>query len=334
MKRFGSVLIVVVVYGLSAIAQTGTDGSFKLALPDHRGQLSWSANGFAIIQSSAKPGGREIGIRGKEQSGHLIFLGFLFLVPEQAPLTSARCRDGVLEPTKKDTPTLKILATSEKANPGSLPVSLVTYSTQGRDGKAVYSVRGFVATGDICGDLQVYSDSPINADDAAVQKIFASYRFDQGYSPQFDSVLFYAQTLYQERMYRAAGPMFEAALVKLKEDPDMAARIMRDKKTATRVVTDEAGMAYGMSGDIEKARSLFEKAIIEDPDYPMYYYNLACADAEEKNLSGAREHLQHAFARKANVIAGETVPDPTKDDSFRPYRDNKEFWTFLETLRP
>jgi len=33
------------------------------------------------------------------------------------------------------------------------------------------------------------------------------------------------------------------------------------------------------------------------------------------------------------VIRGETMPDPTKDDSFLPYRDNKEFWAFVESLR-
>jgi hypothetical protein len=41
----------------------------------------------------------------------------------------------------------------------------------------------------------------------------------------------------------------------------------------------------------------------------------------EKNLAGAKNHLQQAFARKANVIDGEALPDPTKDDSFLPYRD-------------
>jgi Tfp pilus assembly protein PilF len=147
-------------------------------------------------------------------------------------------------------------------------------------------------------------------------------------------VFLYATLLYQARMYKAAAPIFEMALVKLKEDPGIAARMMKDTRTATRVVTDQAGMSYGMSGDIPQARRLFEKAIAEDPDYPLYYYNLACADAEEKNLVGARNHLQQAFARKANVISGENMPDPTKDDSFLPYRDNKEFWAFLESLHP
>jgi hypothetical protein len=331
MKKAGIVLVAAVALRFCAAAQTATDTDFKLALPEHRGQLSWSAEGFKVIQSSAKPEGREIGIRGKDQSGRLTFLGFLFLVPEQAPLTSAKCRDGAVEPMKKSDPGLKI-ETEEKASPNSPSIAMAKYAAQGRGGKMVYSVRGFVATDDICGDLEVYSDTPISADDV-VQRIFASYRFDQNYSPQFDSVLFYAQTLYQAHMYKAAAPMFEAALVKLKENPDMAARMLKDKKTATRVVTDQAGMAYGMSGNIQKARSLFEKAIVEDPDYPLNYYNLACADAEEKNLADARTHLQQAFARKANVISGESMPDPTKDDSFLPYRDNKEFWAFLESLQ-
>ena len=127
-------------------------------------------------------------------------------------------------------------------------------------------------------------------------------------------------------MYKAAAPVFERALTLWPESHE-------SDQTMKRMLTDQAGMAYGMSGDIRKARSIFEKAIAEDPGYPLYYYNLACADAEEKNLVGAQKHLREAFDRKANVIRGEKMPDPTTDDSFLPYRDNKEFWTFLESLR-
>lgn len=310
-----------------SIAQTSDDGDFKLALPDHRGQLRWSAQGFKIIQSSAKPNGREIGIRGRDESGRLTFLGFLFLVPEQAPLTSAKCRDNALEPEKKGNPTLKIIGTSENAQSGLLPVAVATYTARG-GGKAVYMVRGFVATGDICGDLEFYSSAPLSPEDQELKKILASYRLDENYIPKFSDVLLYAQVLYKARMYKAAAPVFEMALAKVDENPGPSAKTMR------RVVTDQAGMSYGMSGDIPKARAVFEKASAEDPDYPMYYYNLACADAEEKNLAGARNNLQKAFDRKANVIAGEAMPDPTTDDSFLPYRENKEFWEFLQGLHP
>jgi len=324
MTRFGVLFTALTLIGLS-VAQTSTDSDFKLALPEHRGQLRWSAEGFTVIQSSAKPGGREIGIRGRNQTGQT-FLGFLFLVPEQVPLTSGKCRDGALEPEKKSNPTLKIVGTSETTRPGNLPVSVVTYTAKDAGGKTLYVVRAFVATGDICGDLEFYSNAPFSPEDGGVKKALASYQLDENYVPKFNDVLLYAQMLYKAQMYKAAAPVFEMALAKVDENSGPIAKTMR------RVVTDQAGMSYGMSGEIAKARAIFEKASLADPDYPMYYYNLACADAEEKNLAGARNNLQKAFDRKANVVPGESMPDPTTDDSFLPYRDNKEFWAFLEGL--
>jgi tetratricopeptide (TPR) repeat protein len=311
---------------LCVTACTASDADFKLALVNHAGQLSWSADGYKIVQSSAKPNGNEIGIRGKNASG-VTFLAFLFLVPEQAPLTSGRCRDGALDAEKKSNPSLKIQSTSEVSGSGNLPVSLVIYTAQARGGKVVYIVRGFAATGDICGDLEFYSDSPITAEDVELKKVFASFRLDAKYAPTFRDTLLYGQILYNAKMYKAAGPVFETALSRLKESHEA------DQITMKRVVTDQAGMAYGMSGDLQKSRSIFEKAVVEDPEYPLYYYNLACADAEERDLAGAQKHLREAFDRKANVIAGEKMPDPTTDDSFLPYRDNKAFWSFLEGLQ-
>jgi tetratricopeptide (TPR) repeat protein len=311
----------------SSPAQTAAAVDFKLALPSHQGQLQWRADGFKIVEHSAKPNGREIGIRGQDESGRVSFLGFLFLVPEQAPLSSMKCRDGAIEPEKKNNSSLRVVANFEITQADKQQVALVSYTSQGRGGKTSYMMRGFVATGDLCGDLEFYSDDPIFAEDGDIRKVFASYRLKTDYVPGFSDSFLYAQILYQHEMYGAAAPVFEQALTQL----EGAGR--PDTKTMRRVTTDQAGMAYGMSGDIAKSRSLFEAAIAGDPDYPLYYYNLACADAEEKKLADAQVHLRQAFARKANVIAGEAMPDPTKDDSFLPYRDNKEFWKFIEGLR-
>src|ERR1700683_4409249 len=106
MFRIQVFLVLLTTFNLSVLAQTNSD--FKLALPDHQGQLSWSAEGFKVIESSAKPNRREIGIRGKDESGRLTFLGFLFLVPEASPLTSLKCRDAALEPLKKSVNGLKV----------------------------------------------------------------------------------------------------------------------------------------------------------------------------------------------------------------------------------
>ncbi len=250
----------------------------------------------------------------------------MFLFSEQAPLTSAKCRDGVLGPEKKMNPTLKISEEFEDARSNGIPVAWVSYTAKADDGSTAYKLRGFVATGDVCGDLEIYSKSPIKPDEGAVKAIRSTYQLDAQYEPNFNDVFVYAQVLYNQHQYKAAAPMFELALAKLPTAGDS------NNKTVQRILTDQAGMSYGMSGDLKKARTLFESVIAADPEYPIYYYNLACADAEEKKLADAKIHLQEAFARKAYMIPGEPMPVPTADNSFQPYQSDKEFWTFLEHI--
>jgi len=152
---------------------------------------------------------------------------------------------------------------------------------------------------------------------------------DADYVPQFSDLALYAQVLFRKEQYRAAAPIFERAIAMV---PSNGAPF-KSAARARRIMRDQAGMSYGISGDYLKARSIFEKGVAEDPDYPMYYYNLACADAGEEKLDDVPIHLQQAFDRKANVNAGETMPVPTEDDSFLPYKSNKEFWAFLLRLQ-
>jgi len=126
-------------------------------------------------------------------------------------------------------------------------------------------------------------------------------------------------------MYGPAAPVYEKALVKLNEDSSST-------KTMKRVITDQAGMSYGMSGNISKARAIFEKAIAADPDYPLFYYNLACVSAGRNDLNKTMEFLRKAFSYKANVIPGESMPDPQTDDSFKPFMGDQRFRTFLNSL--
>jgi tetratricopeptide (TPR) repeat protein len=241
------------------------DENFTLALPTHQGQLKWNAEGFKIVQSSAKQNGAEVGIRASDGSGQFTLLGFLFLFPEQAPMTSAKCRDGVLEPAKRSNPTLQIAMSMQMARSDGPPMELVSYVGQGKDGKLVYSIRGFLAIGDICGDLEIYGNDVKVISDPNLKKIWDSYRFDPSYFPQFNDVSSYAEILYQNHMYQAAGPVFEQALTKLKDDKS------KDQLKWQRVTTDQAGMAYGLAGNISKARAIFDAGIAKDPEYPMYY---------------------------------------------------------------
>jgi hypothetical protein len=316
------------VFAGTITAQTPAVDEYHLSLPDHKGKLTWSADGFKVVENSAKSNGRELGVRGSDAARQVSFLGFLFVAPESRPLTSTKCSDTAIAQERKTNGTLKILRIWEIQHPGGLPVALIEYTTADRDGSITHRVRGFIATDDICGDVEFYSSTAIGGEDPGLKKAFLSYSLDPNYTPQFSDIASYAQILFLHHDYRAAAPIFEKALTMV--TPDGAP--FKSATLARRLMRDQAGMSYGISGNLAKSRGIFEQGIAEDPDYPLNYYNLACADAGEKKLAAARVHLKQAFDRRLNINPGETMPVPTEDDSFLPYKDNREFWTFLQGL--
>jgi hypothetical protein len=76
-------------------------------------------------------------------------------------------------------------------------------------------------------------------------------------------------------------------------------------------------MAYGVTGDLKPAKETFEYGLSEDPQYPMFYCNMACTCAEMNDLQNTMAYLKKAFEYKANVIRGEGMPDPPRT-SFEP----------------
>jgi tetratricopeptide (TPR) repeat protein len=92
-----------------------------------------------------------------------------------------------------------------------------------------------------------------------------------------------------------------------------------------RVLIDQLAMAYGISGDLKKSRALLESAIRDDPNYPLNYYNLACAYAEEGDKGKALTNLSLAFQHKDNILKGEKMPNPRTDSSFQKYVRDEDF---------
>ncbi len=99
-----------------------------------------------------------------------------------------------------------------------------------------------------------------------------------------------------------------------------------------RIVADQLAMAYGIVGRFEDARSLLGKAIKQDLDYPLNYYNLACLFAEEGNKAQMLANLDLAFQKKTHVLKGEQMPDPRTDSSFKNYVGDADFIALMRKL--
>ncbi|HKS95125.1 MAG TPA: tetratricopeptide repeat protein, partial [Terriglobia bacterium] len=99
-----------------------------------------------------------------------------------------------------------------------------------------------------------------------------------------------------------------------------------------RVLVDNLGMSYGMTGDLKHADEVFQYGISQDPTYPNFYYSMACVYGERNDLENAMKYLKTAFRYKENLIAGETMPDPRRDSSFRYFMKNPRFLKLVDSL--
>ena len=298
-----------------------TPGKISLALPDHPGNLSFNQGNFHITELSAKPNNSEFGVRAED--GDLKFMGFLFLWPEKPHLTSESCRDEMLKAEGPES----LSADQGRSNyttPSGVRTAMVLLVPP--SGKSS-SLRVFVAHENLCADL-LFTDAqpPTHAvfPMDRIKLILNSLAFDPDAKPTFREAFAYATVEWNKQQAEGAAKAYASALklVDLSDDP----------LKWRRVTTDQLSMALGMSGDLKGSRAVNQAAIGKDPVYPLYYYDLACADAESGDATAARAHLQQAFDRRANMLKGEAFPDPSVDDSLKKLRADKDFWNLVESI--
>jgi predicted Zn-dependent protease len=137
--------------------------------------------------------------------------------------------------------------------------------------------------------------------------------------------VYFGQALFRQKKYAEAVAPYEKARA-------LEANGRSLSTDQHRILIDQLVMAYGVSGDLKKARALLDDAIRQDPEYPLNYYNLACALAEEGDKSKALANLSLAFEHKEHVLKGEQMPDPRSDSSFQKYVRDEDFVRLVAKL--
>jgi tetratricopeptide (TPR) repeat protein len=306
----------------STHAQT-TPGKLTFALPVHPGRMTLEQGAWQVVELSAKSNGNEWGERAAQGKQHM--LAFLFAAPDKAPLNASSCRDGVLKAENAEA------AVQNRASMRSTSGVEIALAVLLAPKDARMSLRAFVASGDLCGDLLFNAADVQPGDEAAyrltmetAKQTLLTLTFEPSYKPTFKDAFAYAGVENMKHQYAGAAAAYRAALAMVNQSDDPL--------KFRRVVTDELSMALGISGDLKGSREVNEAAIAKDPEYPLYYYNLSCADAEAGDPKAARTHLQLAFDRRSHTLKGETFPDPTEDDSLQKLRKDDAFWSLAQQV--
>jgi tetratricopeptide (TPR) repeat protein len=164
-----------------------------------------------------------------------------------------------------------------------------------------------------------------DGDEAEFERLFGAIRFLEPYNYEAWEGIKVGSYYYQRRDLRSAIVHYGKALE-------------REKKRRTlprdlwRVLVDNLGMAYGISGDLARAKETFEYGLSVEPTYPMFHYNMACTYAEMSQLDPALESLRNAYQHRGNMMEGEKVPDPARDSSFKRFVNDPKFQAVVKEL--
>lgn len=241
--------------------------------------------------------------------------------------TSEGCRDDVINGIHKDQGQILSNETEGQMSDGhggTYPTA--SHLTLLADHRHNHDVFAFAANKKTCAEIHLSTVDGKPDEEKRLADALALFHPDLTFVPSCTNYIAEANAFYKQSPMMA-GPFYDACLHTIPSDTKDSALI-----ATRRIATDRIVIALGSSGKLDQSRAYAQRAIKLDPDYPINYYNLACADAEEGKIKEAQLHLQQAFDRRANVIPGETFPDPTKDDSLLKLRSNKEFWAFVQNL--
>jgi len=319
--------LVVLFCSLSALAQAGKSNLVQMAIPGVKGVLEFDA-GPTAPEIGVRPDGKEVQLRAFGRRDKLNITAFLQQVT--FPASAERCRDEWWPDTKKG-PFQRDNLQETVVKDGIARVEFIVPEFQGAKVQQK-NIHAYVGASDLCAEIHLSKVAFKPEDQKLFEDLLTSVRLrpdawpsaDQSLNPaqpeDRDSSYYFGQgsKFYLQQNYSEATDYYVKAL-------DLEKQKRTLSKDYFRVLVDNLGMSYGISGKLPQAKATFEFGLTQDPEYPMFFYNLACTYGEMDKVDDALAQLRLAYKYKANMIAGETLPDPLKDDSFRHFVGNEEF---------
>ena len=321
MKRVIILTTVLALFAVPCLSQMSKEGVFTMSLPAIGWALQIDLKGFEFKGMELQPdckGQKMFAVN--EKSGVVISA---FLEKADRPGDAVECRKFYWDKAKKS-PVVKSDVTL-KVFAGAPVVQYVIKEHEGRkieqgNLNAYYSKDGYWV------DVHLSKVKFSEADLPLFNEVLDSVKFVEKYQPTRTDCFRYGSMFFLARDYKNAITWYQKFY-------DMEQAERQADIAFWRVAVDNLGMAYGLTGDIRRSRQIYEAAIAKDPEYPSFYYNLACGYAEESNREKALANLEKAIEFQDNLVKGDKFPDPTTDSSFKKYVNDDKFKALVKKIK-
>jgi hypothetical protein len=303
---------------LVCVAQQPKPMSGRLSLPAKDWGVVLNLPGFVVRAVETKPEGRRYMVAENETTNVVVSLTLEQIKPG-TPASS--CRESLEKKTKNTPLKIQDVRFSRSGDVDVMQYVVPEFRGQRVNQESMFACQIYDNT---YIDLHVSKVNYVTADEPLFAGVLNSMHIDKVQRSSVELVE-QASRLYYQHDYKGAIGPYSQALQLEKVNPKL-------EKSFWHVLVDNLGMSYGITGDLGKAKETFEYGVSKDPTYPLFYYNLACTYAEMGDATEAGKYLKRAFDFKANVLPGESMPDPRDDESFKKLMKNKEFRELADTL--
>src|ERR1041385_3037607 len=311
-------LLLTFLFCRTANAQNLTADINHLSAPAIDWTLTIDLNGFEAEENNISPDGDSRSVLATQSSTGLTVSVFIEKAENNGDYLA--CRKFYWDKAAKSPLPKENLSQYQKGN-----IAYVEHDTKEFKGEKVdyHSINGYMSNNGYWIDIHVSKVGYKAEDKNLFEKIFNSVKIETPKVRNMSELFLWGAVTFYSKDYKNTIKANEAILETEKDKINI-------DKSIWRVVVDNLGMSYGITGDYKNSIRTYEYGIKFDPEYPNFYYSLACCYAEMSDLDKAIAQLELAYARKGNVIEEEEMPNPAEDSSFEKYKNDKKFKDFLK----
>lgn len=328
--RFGILIFAMLSIAAANAQETLAGGKSDIWLPGRNWALELDGTGYTTQANEIQADGRRYFLAENTKMRAVVSV---YLEAAKVPAQPGECKRSLAEKEKRNSSLaadgLKGVSYRESGE-----MQILEFTLPELDGvpKSQKNIFGCLIKDDVLVDIHISkiffkaADQPLF--DTLLQSIhFVPWEATDSPVPAGNSLRLFQEgsRYFIAHQYREAIAPYRKAFEIEKNTPTL-------DKNLWRVLIDNLSIAYGITHDLTSAREALTYGVSKDPDYPIFYYNLACVTAEKGDLPDTENYLKLAFERRDNIIPGETFPDARVDDSFQKLLLQREFREFLGSL--
>jgi tetratricopeptide (TPR) repeat protein len=335
-NRFALAIAVGLFAAITLCAQDPAQTRASIWLPAQPWALEVQVEGFSVEKNDVQPDGRRYFLAENKATK---MVASVYLEAMSGAPGADECQRSLHEKEARFSPLathgLKDVEYSEKDG-----MSVLEYLIPEVKGAPInqFNVFACLVKGNVFVDIHISKALYTAADKPTFDTVLASFRFvDKAPAPASVTMTGAAPSgnsmqLFRKGSFYFMSQQFKESIAPYQQALDLEKANPSLEKKLWYVLVDNLAIAYGITGDLTNSQKVIAYGISKDPNYPIFYYNMACVAAERGDMAGAEANLKLAYDRRANVLEGETLADARTDDSFQKFMQRKDFRDFANKL--